>query len=184
MTSPRLLSVNVGLPRTVEFHGRKIRTGIFKEPVLFPVHVGKLDLDGDRQADLTVHGGPDKAVYAYDLSGYTHWRRALSRELPFGQFGENLTVEGMPETEVRIGDTYRIGSTLFQVSQPRSPCFKLAMKMEMPTFPRMFLAAGRTGFYFRVLEEGEVEAGDAITLVSREPGQITVLEATREIYGG
>ncbi len=184
MTTPRLLSVNVGLPRTVEFQGHRIRTGIFKEPVASRVHVGKLDLDGDRQADLTVHGGPDKAVYVYDLSGYAHWRRALSRDLPFGQFGENLTVEGMPETEVRIGDTYRIGTALLQVSQPRSPCFKLAMKMEMPDFPRRFLAAGRTGFYFRVLEEGEVGAGDTITRVSREPGEITVLEATREFYGG
>src|SRR5450432_4797377 len=98
MTTPKLLSVNVGLPRSVESRGRKIRTGIFKEPVLFRVHVGALNVDGDRQADLTVHGGPDKAVYAYDLSGYTYWRRELSRELPFGQFGENLTVEGMPET--------------------------------------------------------------------------------------
>jgi MOSC domain-containing protein YiiM len=184
MTAPRLLSVNVGLPRTVEFHGHTVRTGIFKEPVAFRVHVGKLGLDGDGQADLTVHGGPDKAVYAYDLSGYAHWRRALARDLPLGQFGENLTVEGLPETEVRIGDAYRIGTALFQVSQPRSPCFKLAMKMEMPDFPRRFLAAGRTGFYFSVLEEGEVGAGDTITRVSREPGEITVLEATREIYGG
>ena len=184
MTTPTLLFVNVGLPRRVESPGHEILTGIFKEPVPRRVHVGTLNLDGDRQADLTVHGGPDKAVYAYDLSGYAHWRRELSRELPFGQFGENLTVEGMPETEVRIGDAYRIGTALLQVSQPRSPCFKLAIKMEMPTFPRMFLASGRTGFYLRVLEEGEVGAGDAITLVSREPGEITVLEATREIFGG
>ena len=184
MTTPTLLSVNVALPRTVESRGRQILTGIFKEPVLSRVHVARLNLDGDRQADLTVHGGPDKAVYVYDLSGYAHWRRELSRELPYGQFGENLTVEGMPEAEVRIGDAYRIGTALLQVSQPRSPCFKLAMKMEMPTFPRMFLAAGRTGFYFRVLEEGEVGAGDAIELVSREAGEITVLEATREIFGG
>ena len=133
---------------------------------------------------MSVHGGPDKAVYAYDLSGYEHWRKALSRELPFGQFGENLTVEGMPETEVRIDDVYRIGAALLQVSQPRSPCYKLALKMEDPRFLRPFLASGRTGFYLRVLEEGEVGAGDSIELVSREPGEITVLEATREIFGG
>ena len=184
MTTPKLLSVNVGLPRSVESRGRTVRTGIFKEPVLFRVHVGKLNVDGDRQADLRVHGGPDKAVYAYDFSGYTHWRRELSRELPFGQFGENLTVDGLPETEVRIGDTYRIGAALLQVSEPRSPCFKLAMKMELPTFPKAFLAAGRTGFYLRVLEEGEIGAGDAIELVSREARGITVLDATRQIYGG
>ena len=183
-TIPKLLSVNVGLPRSVESRGRTVRTGIFKEPVLFRVHVGKLNVDGDRQADLRVHGGPDKAVYAYDLSGYAHWRRELSRELPFGQFGENLTVDGLPETEVRFGDTYRIGGALLQVSEPRSPCFKLAMKMELPTFPRVFLAAGRTGFYLRVLEEGEIGAGDTIALVSRQARQVTVLEATRQIYGG
>jgi MOSC domain-containing protein YiiM len=184
MTSPSVLSVNVGLPRSVPSRGRTVRTGIFKEPVLFRVQVGRLNLDGDRQADLRVHGGPDKAVYAYDLSGYAYWRQALSRELPFGQFGENLTVEGMPETEVRIGDAYRIGTALLQVSQPRSPCFKLAMKMEMPAFPPLFLAEGRTGFYFRVLEEGEIGAGDAITRESRDPGGSTVLEATRESFGG
>jgi MOSC domain-containing protein YiiM len=183
-TIPKLLSVNVGLPRSVEKRGRTVRTGIFKEPVLLRVHVGRLNVDGDRQADLRVHGGPDKAVYAYDLSGYAHWRRELSRELAFGQFGENLTVEGLPETEVRIGDTYRIGGALLQVSEPRSPCFKLAMKMELPAFPRVFLAAGRTGFYLRVLEEGEIGVGDTIALVSREAGQVTVLEETRRIYGG
>ena len=179
----RLLSVQVGLPRSVELRGRRMRTAIFKEPVLLRVCVSRLNLEGDRQADLRVHGGPDKAVYAYDLSGYEHWSRKLSRELPFGQFGENLTVEGMPETEVRINDTYRIGSALLQVSQPRSPCGKLVMKMGIPGFARDFLASGRTGFYLRVLEEGEIGAGDAIELVSREPGQITVEQMTRRLYG-
>ena len=183
-TIPKLLSVNVGLPRSVESRGRTVRTGIFKEPVLFRIHVGRLNVDGDRQADLRVHGGPEKAVYAYDLSGYAHWRRELSREPAFGQFGENLTVDGLPETEVRIGDAYRIGGALLQVSEPRSPCFKLAMKMELPVFPKVFLAAGRTGFYLRVLEEGEIRAGDTIALIWREAGQVTVLEETRRIYGG
>ena len=184
MTTPTLLSVNVACPARWRAAATRSSPASSRSRSSRRVHVARLNLDGDRQADLTVHGGPDKAVYVYDLSGYAHWRRELSRELPYGQFGENLTVEGMPETEVRIGDAYRIGTALLQVSQPRSPCFKLAMKMEMPTFPRMFLAAGRTGFYFRVLEEGEVGAGDAIELVSREAGEITVLEATRQLYGG
>ena len=160
-----------------------MRTAIFKDPVLGRVAVRRLNIDGDRQADLTVHGGPDKAVYVYDLSGYDYWRKALGRELPFGQFGENLTVEGMPETEVSMEDIYRIGSALFQVSQPRSPCGKLAMKMELPRFGRDFIASGRTGFYLRVLEEGEIGAGDSIERVSREPGAPTVVQVTREMYG-
>jgi MOSC domain-containing protein YiiM len=179
----RVLSVNVALPRSVEHRGRTVRTAIFKEPVLFRVPVRRTNLDGDRQADLRVHGGPDKAVYAYDLSGYKHWRKALSRELPFGQFGENLTVEGMPETEVRIDDVYRVGTALLQVSQPRSPCYKLALKMEDPQFLRPFLASGRTGFYLRVLEEGEVGAGDSIELVSRDPEAVSVERMTRLNYG-
>jgi MOSC domain-containing protein YiiM len=179
----KLLSVNVGRPRSVESRGRTVRTAIFKEPVLFRVHVGLTNLDGDRQADLSVHGGPDKAVYAYDLSAYEHWRRALSRELPFGQFGENLTVEGMPETEVGIDDVYRVGGALLQVSQPRSPCYKLAMRMEMPSFLKLFLESGRTGFYLRVLEQGEIGAGDAIELVSRDPEAVTVERMTRLTYG-
>ena len=179
----KLLSVNVGTPRSIEHRGRTVRTAIFKEPVHVRVRVGRLNLEGDRQADLTVHGGPDKAVYAYDLSGYEHWRRELSRELPYGQFGENLTVEGMPETEVSIGDVYRIGTALLQVTQPRSPCGKLIMKMGLPHFAKDFLASGRTGFYLRVLEEGELNAGDAIELVSRDPKRVTVERMTRLTYG-
>jgi MOSC domain-containing protein YiiM len=179
----KLLSVQAGRARTVEHRGRAVRTGIFKEPVLFRVRVRKHNVEGDQQADLRVHGGPDKAVYAYDLSGYAHWRAALGRELPYGQFGENLTVDGMPETAVRIGDVYRVGGALLQVSEPRSPCYKLAMKMELPQFPRAFLASGRTGFYLRVLEEGEIGAGDAIELVSRDPDAPTVLAMTRDTYG-
>lgn len=179
----RLFSVNVGRPRSVEHQGRTVRTAIFKEPVLLRVRVGRENVEGDRQADLRVHGGPDKAVYAYDLSAYEHWRRELGRELPFGQFGENLTVEGMPETEVRIGDVYRVGGALLQVSQPRSPCYKLAMRMGSPAFLRTFLESGRTGFYLRVLEEGEIGAGDAIELVSRDAKALTVAEMTRLTYG-
>ena len=179
----KILSVQVGRPRTIRHRGRDVRTGIFKEPVLFPVAVRRLGLAGDAQADLRVHGGPDKAVYAYDEGGYYHFRDALARELPFGQFGENLTVEGMPETQVRLDDVYRAGTALLQVTQPRSPCFKLGIRMEMPGFLKMFLESGRTGFYLRVLEEGELGAGDAIELVSRDSSAPTVLEAVRSAYG-
>jgi MOSC domain-containing protein YiiM len=179
----KLLSVQVGKARSLEHRGRTVRTGIFKEPVLFRVRASRLGLAGDVQADRRVHGGPEMAVYAYDLSGYAHWRAELGVDFPFGQFGENLTVEGMPETEVRIDDVYRIGGALLQVSKPRSPCFKLALKMERPDFPKRFLESGRTGFYLRVLEEGELGAGDAITLVSRESGAVSVERTVREAYG-
>lgn len=180
----KLLSVNVARPKRVRHSGRAVRTSIFKEPVSGRVAVRRRNVEGDEQADLSVHGGPDKAVYAYDIGGYEHWCRELSRELPFGQFGENLTVEGMPETEVRIGDIYRVGTALLQVSAPRSPCFKLALKMGLPRFPRAFLASGRTGFYLRVLEEGEIGVGDAIELVSQDPRGVTVGQMTRFAYGG
>ncbi len=178
-----VLSVNVGRPRAIRVGERIVRTAIQKEPTLLRVHVGRTNLDGDRQADLRVHGGPHKAVYAYDLSGYAHWRGELGRQLPSGQFGETLTVEGLPETEVRLEDVYRVGSALLQVSQPRSPCFKLALHMERPDFPAAFLASGRTGFYLRVLEEGDVGAGDAIALVDRDPRALTVLETVRRKWG-
>lgn len=179
----RLLSVNVGQPRSVPYRDRTLRTAIFKEPVLFRVHVARLNVEGDRQADLRVHGGPDQAVYAYDLSGYEHWRRELAQELAFGQFGENLTVSGLPETEVSIGDVYRIGGALLQVTQPRVPCAKLAMRMERPDFGKAFLASGRTGYYLRVLEEGEIGAGDAIERLAADPRHVTVSEMVRLLFG-
>src|SRR5579862_5965912 len=132
---PSVLSVNVGRPREIPAGTRTVRTAIAKQPVLLRVRVGRTNLEGDRQADLRVHGGPDKAVYAYDLSGYAHWEREVGRPLPYGQFGENLSVEGLPETEARIDDVYRVGTALLQISQPRSPCFKLALRMERPDFP-------------------------------------------------
>ena len=180
----KILSVQVGRPRSLSHRGREVRTAIFKEPVLFPVAVRRLGLAGDAQADLRVHGGPDKAVYAYDEGGYLHFRQALAREIPFGRFGENLTVAGMPETEVRLDDVYRAGSALLQVTQPRSPCFKLGIRMEMPGFLKMFLESGRTGFYLRVLEEGQLAAGEKVELVSRDASAPTVLQAVRRAYGG
>jgi len=179
----RIVSVQVGKARTLEHRGRQLRTGIFKDPVLFRVHVGRLGLEGDAQADRRVHGGPEKAVYAYDLSAYAYWSETLGRALPHGQFGENLTVEGMPETEVRLDDVYRAGRATLQVASPRSPCFKLAMKMEKADFPKAFLKSRRTGFYLRVLEEGDVGAGDAMALVSRVRGAPSIDAAVREAYG-
>lgn len=178
----RILSVNVGRPTEFLYRGRAVRTAIFKSPVEGRLAIHRLNLVGDEQADLSVHGGPDKAVYAYTRENYTYWEQVLGATLPFGQFGENLTVEGMPETEISIGDIFRMGSAVLQVSQPRTPCFKLGLKMGSPQFLKTFLESGRTGFYLRVLEEGEVGAGDVIEALSADPGRVTVREMTRRLY--
>ena len=171
----RLISVNVGLPRPVPYQDGIVSTGIYKEPVAGPVWVRRLNLDGDGQADLKVHGGEHKAVYAYPLEHYAFWSRELGRnDLGYGQFGENLTVEGLLEEQVNIGDVYRIGKALLQVSQPRSPCFKLGIRMGDAGFVARFAAANRTGFYLRVLEEGRVAAGDAIVLAERAKDSVSV----------
>lgn len=163
----RIVSVNVGRPAVLEHDGRSVRSGIVKRPVEGRVMVRRLNLDGDGQADLTVHGGADKAVYLYPAEHYPHWEAHLGRELsPYGHFGENLTSEGVDEAAVEIGDVVRAGDALLEVSHPRVPCVKLAMRMRDPAFGKPFLASGRTGFYLRVLEEGEVGAGDALELVS------------------
>lgn len=176
----KLISVNVGLPREVGANGQRVLTGIFKEPVEGRVAVRRLNLDGDRQADLSVHGGPDKAVYAYPAEHYEFWRRELPEmELPFGMFGENLTVEGLREDEVNVGDRFRIGTAELQVTQPRVPCSKLGIKFGRADMVKRFLHSRRTGFYFRVVKEGEVGAGDAIALVARDPGNVTVADITR-----
>lgn len=175
----RVVSVNVGRPRTVSHQGRSVRTAIFKEPVIGAVHVGRLNLDGDKQADLRVHGGEDKAVYAYPSEHYAYWAEQLGRAFPWGQFGENLTVEGLLEDDVYIGDVFRIGSVRLEVTQPRTPCFKLAMKMQVDDFVDRFAASLRTGFYLRVLEEGEVEAGAAIARSRRGVGALKVRQAYR-----
>lgn len=177
-----LISVNVSLPKPVEHGGEIVWTGIFKEPVPGRVGLRRLNLDGDGQADLAVHGGPDKAVYAYPAEHYDHWRAELRRDLPFGQFGENFTVTGMLEELTSIGDIYRVGTAVVQVTQPRMPCFKLGIRMGDRRFLKPFLASGRTGFYLRVLEEGEVGAGDAIELVRADPAGLTVAEVLRT-YG-
>ncbi len=173
----KLLSVNVSLPKEVP-HGRgAVSTGIFKEPVEGRVMLRTTNLDGDGQADLENHGGVDRAAYAYSIENYDHWRYELGRnEFAFGQFGENFTVEGMLEDDIHIGDVFRVGDALVEVSQPRPPCFKLGIKMDMSGFPKLFLASGRVGFYLRVLEEGEVGAGDAFERVESDPERMTVRE--------
>ena len=181
----KLLSVNVSLPKTIAYDGKSVTTGIYKEPVAGRVMVRRLNLEGDGQADLTVHGGVDKAVYVYDLASYRYWRRQLGRaDLAYGHFGENLTVEGLPDDQVHIGDVFRVGEALLEVSQPRVPCFKMELKMKMPGFSRQFLANGRLGFYFRVLEEGSVCAGDPIELVKSGPEQMSVRETAHLLYFG
>lgn len=179
----KLLSVNVGLPQTIDFADTVVTTGIYKEPVAGRVMVRTLNLDGDGQADLNVHGGPNKAVYVYDMAGYRYWEQELGRDdLTPGYFGENLTVEGMPDDRVHIGDLFRIGEALLEVSQPRVPCFKLELKMNRPGFSRQFLASGRLGFYFRVLEEGKVGSGDQIERVKTDPQQMSVRQIARLLY--
>jgi MOSC domain-containing protein YiiM len=176
----KVVSVNVGLPREVIWKGKSVTTGIFKEPVEGRVHLRTLNLDGDRQADLKVHGGIHKAVYAYPVSHYDYWRRELPGvELPFGMFGENLTVKGLFEGELNIGDQFRIGSAELIVTQPRLPCYKLAAKFGRNDIIKRFLDSGRTGFYFAVQEEGELGAGDSIERISKDVNELKVADVTR-----
>lgn len=176
----RVVSVNVGLPREVLWKGRRVSTGIFKEPIAGRVMARRLNLDGDRQADLLLHGGPEKAIYVYPADYYQAWREELpAMDLPWGMFGENLTVEGLRDDTVHIGDHFRIGSALVVVTQPRLPCYKLALKFGRDDMLRRFLRSGRTGFYFAVLEEGDVAAGDLIMLAKRDENAIPVAEITR-----
>ena len=176
----RVLSVNVGLPREVTWRGRRVTTGIYKEPVDGPVSVRTLNLDGDRQADLRVHGGWDKAVYAYPSEYYELWRRERPElDFPWGQFGENLTTEGLVDTDVSVGDRFRVGTAELVVTQPRLPCFKLGIKMGRQEFVTEFLERGLYGFYLAVAREGEVEAGDPIVRLSSDPHGFGVTEVAR-----
>jgi MOSC domain-containing protein YiiM len=176
----RVLSVNVGLPREVDRDGERVETSIFKAPVEGRVRVRKLNLDGDRQSDLTVHGGPEKAVYAYPAEHYAPWRAELPGvDLPFGAFGENLTTEGLLEDSVRIGDRLRAGSAEFVVTQPRMPCFKLGIRLGRSGIVKRFQESGRSGFYFSVVREGEVAAGDPVEWIERDPRGVTVLDVSR-----
>ncbi len=171
----RIHSVNVGLPRTVEWGKRMITTGIFKEPVVGPIPLDFVNLRGDRQADLTVHGGPDKAVYAYDLAHYAVWKEQITRtDWTPGLFGENLTTEGLLEPEVRIGDLFRIGTALLRAVQPRFPCYKVNVRFDDSGMTRRFAQMGRPGIYFRVVEAGVITARDTITLTETADTDITI----------
>ena len=176
----KLVSVNVGLPREVPWHGRNVTTGIYKQSIAGRVVVRELNLDGDRQADLSVHGGAYKAVYCYPLEHYAYWKKELpGRELPMGMFGENFTTDGLLEDSVHLGDRFSVGSAELVVTQPRLPCYKLGVRFQSDDMVRRFLASGRTGFYLAVTREGQVGAGDEIKVISREENAVPVSEITR-----
>lgn len=176
----KLLSINVGRPRIILIGQQQVSTGIFKEPVEGPVMMRRLNLDGDRQADLSVHGGPFKAVYAYPSEHYPYWREVLpGMDLPYGMFGENLTTEGMKEEETNIGDQFRIGEAVVMVTQPREPCFKLAAKFRRDDIIKKFFLSGRSGFYFSVVQEGMVQAGDEIEPVHRDANRVSIADINR-----
>lgn len=179
----KLLSVNVSLPKDIAYRDKTISTGIFKETVQGRVMLRELNLNGDGQADLVGHGGIYRAVYVYSIEHYDYWQRELGRnDFTYGQFGENFTVEGMLEDNIHIGDVFRIGDALVEVPQPRVPCYKLGIKMGSPQFVKTFLTSGRVGFYFRVLQEGEVGAGDIIERVRVDPERLTVRAAHQLLY--
>lgn len=177
----RVVSVNVGLPRAVTYRGKTVETGIWKHPVAGRVAIVGDNLVGDRQADLRVHGGRDKAVYGYPSEHYAWWRTQLpaDADLGWGAFGENLTVEGLFEDRVHVGDRFRIGTAELMVTQPRTPCFKLGIKFARPRIVKEFLRSERSGFYFAVARPGEIAAGDAIVPVHEEPTSMTVTELVR-----
>jgi MOSC domain-containing protein YiiM len=176
----KLISVNVGLARVVMRKGNPVSTGIFKEPVTGRVRLRTLNLEGDRQADLSVHGGPSKAVYVYPSEHYDYWRRELPDiEVPWGMFGENFTTAGLFESELNIGDKFRVGSAVMRVTEPRMPCYKLAIKFGRPDIVKRFLASERTGFYFAVLREGDVGAGDPIHRMERSEHSLKVSDVTQ-----
>lgn len=179
----RLLSVNVGLPRDIGWKGRTVRTGIWKTPVTGRCRARRMNLEGDGQGDLAGHGGEQRALLVYQLDSYRHWEAQLTRApLAYGQFGENLTVEGLPDSEVCIGDRYRIGDALFEVTQPRVTCYRVGIRLEEPRMPALMTGSGRPGFYLRVLEEGSVGAGDEIRKVGAAPVQMTVVDINALLY--
>jgi MOSC domain-containing protein YiiM len=173
----KVVSLNVGLPQEIQWRGRTVLTSIFKTSVNRRLRVNTLNFEGDEQSDLTVHGGVEKAVYAYPSEHYAYWRKELPEaELPMGVFGENLTTEGLLESEVRIGCRFRVGSAEIVVTQPRMPCYKLGLRFGRPDIVKRFLQSGRSGFYFAVTREGEVGEGDAIELLARADESLTVAD--------
>jgi MOSC domain-containing protein YiiM len=176
----KLISVNVGLPRIVMSNGESVSTGIFKEPVAGRVVLRRLNLDGDRQADLSVHGGPSKAVYAYPSEHYAYWKQELPEmKLPWGMFGENFTTTGLFERELNIGDKFHVGSAVVMVTEPRMPCYKLGIKFGRSDIVQKFLKSERSGFYFAVLKEGEVGVGDPIERMEKSERSVTVSDITQ-----
>lgn len=181
---PTLISVQVGVPRTVLQDGKEVSTGIFKTPVRKRLRMRTLNLEGDQQADLSVHGGRDKAVYAYPSEHYPYWKKELPGvELPWGSFGENLTTQGLLEGDACLGDRFQIGTAEVVVTQPRIPCFKLNLKFQRDDMVKRFLGSRRTGFYFRVLREGEIGAGDEIIRVHQDENRVPISDALK-IYLG
>jgi MOSC domain-containing protein YiiM len=180
ISDAKLISVNVGLPRVVMSDGKPVSTGIFKEPVAGRVMLRTLNLDGDCQADLSVHGGPSKAVYVYPSEHYDYWKHELpGMKLPWGMFGENFTTAGLFESDLNIGDKFGVGSAVVAVTEPRMPCYKLAIKFGRPDIIKRFLASERTGFYFAVLREGDVGAGDPIQLMERSEHSLKISDVTQ-----
>jgi MOSC domain-containing protein YiiM len=176
----KIISINIGAPREVFHQGRAIRTGIFKEPVAARVRVRALHLEGDQQADLSVHGGPNKAVYAYPAEHYDYWRKELPGvQLPWGSFGENLTTVGLSENDLNIGDRLCVGAVELIVTEPRLPCYKLAARFSRADMVKRFLQSRRTGFYFAVACEGDIGAGDTLHYSSRDEHRLTVADVTR-----
>ena len=179
----RLLSVNVGLPRVIAWNGRTVHTAIWKDPVLGRCRVGRLNLEGDGQGDLAGHGGEQRAVFVYQIESYRYWQERLKRTaFVHGQFGENFTIEGLPDEAVSIGDRYRIGTALFEVTQPRVTCYRVGIRMNEPRMPALLTSSGRSGFYFRILQEGEVGAGDEIVKVGEAGERMTVTEINALLY--
>ena len=179
----QLLSVNVGLPRDIEWKGRIVHTAIWKNPVRGRCRAGRLNLDGDGQGDLAGHGGEQRAVFVYQIESYRYWQEQLKRtDFVHGQFGENFTIEGLPDDAVCIGDRYQIGSAIFEVTQPRVTCYRVGIRMDEPRMPALLTSSGRPGFYFRVLQEGEVGAGDEIVKVGEAKERMTVTEINALLY--
>jgi MOSC domain-containing protein YiiM/ferredoxin-NADP reductase/ferredoxin len=179
----RLVSVNVGLPRDIEWRGRTVHTAIWKDPVQGRCRVKRLNVEGDGQGDLGGHGGEQRAVFVYQIESYRYWEERLGRsDFTHGQFGENFTIEGLPDDEVCIGDRYRIGTALFEVTQPRTTCYRVGIRMDEPQMAALLTSSGRPGFYLRVLEEGEVGAGDPILLITRGPQRMTVAQVNALLY--
>jgi MOSC domain-containing protein YiiM len=182
MSRAEIISLNVGKPQPALHNNKEISTGIFKTPVDTPLYLTQVNLDGDGQADLVHHGGADKAICVYPLEHYTYWEEKLGKRLKYGAFGENITLKGLPETELCIGDTFRFGEAIVQVSQPRQPCYKLSVKHGLPELPLLVEKTGYTGYYLRVLQEGMVDRQDGLVRLTAHPAAFTVAEANRIMH--